>query len=105
MNKNKQNWTEFSFPIKYKSISFDFPFTNYGGIKKWFFDTWESPNSNDKSIWIGTRFLGVKVLRVIWTCSEKEARKQHKEGYNRLFKWVNGLVKESNKNLKVVDKI
>ncbi len=80
-----------NYPIKLKIFNFDFPWHCHGGWKNWFFCHWQELDKKNKSIWIGSRFFGIKKIVAVWTCSEKESQIQNKVELNRL---INSLKKE-----------
>lgn len=94
MKNNKNNTFKFNYPIKYDSVSWDWPWGCYGGIKSWFYSKWESPHKEGYCIWLGIRLLGLKILRVVWTCSKNEAKKHHKIGQEKLMDFLLDLVNE-----------
>ena len=64
----KTKWFDFNYPIKYISLSWDWPWQSLGS---WWYKKWE--HKSHKTIWKGRRILGFKKIIVSWDCGPLEA--------------------------------
>lgn len=89
------NNIEFSYPIKLKISYFELPWNCSGSWKNWFIHSWEEIDKQNKSVWVGCRFFGITKVITVWTCSEKEAKKQDSIEIKRFVDFIIKCNKES----------
>lgn len=73
----KANSKDFYYPLCSILTGFYYPWECYGGWLNWFKHNWEFEDKDNKKIWIGSRILGITIIRIVWTCSERQAKNIH----------------------------